>query len=381
VDSVTRIDAWNYKHIAEEGYSYDTRKPSYVAFFPAYPLASRWVGRLIGLRAPSAQLLVSNGCCLAAFLLTGAYLRHRIIAHDAVHLPARGDVSAARLAGKSAAAPDANAYALLAMGLVPTTFYFHIGYTESMFLCSCLLSLYAISRAWPVFVVALFVGFATAVRPVGVALLLPLVWYTWTRSQSRWQGAWNLSYVIPVGCWGLLAYMGFQYLEFHEPLAFAMTQTYHRVRPMGTAADKWLALLSWEPLRDPYNPHSAGYWRLLHFTPDHYATNPLFSLEFANPIYFLGTAALIALGAWKRWLSGYEILLAVPLLAIPYFTRAYEMRMLSQARFTSVVFPAYIVIGRLLSRMPMVTAAALLALSAVLMGIYTALFAAGYPFL
>lgn len=105
------------------------------------------------------------------------------------------------------------------------------------------------------------------------------------------------------------------------------------------------------------------------------------SLEFANPIYLAGTTALIALGAWKRWLTSYEILLAVPLIAMSYFLRAYEMRMLSQARFMVVVFPAYIVMGNLLARMPPVIANSLLALSGFMMGVYAALFAAGYPFL
>jgi hypothetical protein len=170
--------------------------------------------------------------------------------------------------------------------------------------------------------------------------------------------------------------MLFQYATFRQPFAFALTQTYHRMRPMAPASDKWLALFSWEPIRDTYNPASPGYWLTLHYVP-----SPLFSLEFANPIYFIGAGALVALGIWKRWLTTYEILLAVPLLAIPYFTRAYEMRMLSQARFAAVVFPVYIVMGQLLARMPLVVSAALLALSGLMMGLYAALFAAGYPFL
>jgi hypothetical protein len=170
--------------------------------------------------------------------------------------------------------------------------------------------------------------------------------------------------------------MLFQYCKFGQPFAFALTQKYHRMRPLGTTSDWILSLLSWEPIRDTYNPASPGYWQALHYSPSR-----LFSLEFANPIYLVGFAALIVLGAWKRWLTTYEVLLAVPLLAISYFTRAYEMRMLSQARFAAVVFPAYIVLGQLLARMFPAVAASLLALSGLLLGIYAALFAAGYPFL
>ena len=56
------------------------------------------------------------------------------------------------------------------------------------------------------------------------------------------------------------------------------------------------------------------------------------------------------------------------------------MCMASMARFTSVAFPIYLVIGNLLWRMPAPLAAGLLSISSLLLGIYTALFAASYPF-
>jgi len=366
VDSLACIDGRNYARIAETGYSYRDKEPSNVAFFPAFPLAARLLSRLASTGTFSAQLIISNTCSLVAFMTMWAYMRHRVASLSGVLPHGDGELGSRDLAG----------YVLLATGVLPTTFFFRVAYSESMFLCVAILTCYAISRKWPVAVISLIAGLATAVRPVGIALLVPLCWYVWKESTSNSQAMRRLAYVIPLGCWGLLAYMVFQYLKFHQPLAFALAQTYHRMRPMGTTSDKWLALLSWEPIRDVYNPASQGYWLALHYSPSR-----LFSLEFANPIYFIGTAALIALGAWKRWLTSYEILLAVPLLAIPYFTRAYEMRMLSQARFAAVVFPVYIVLGHLLARLPLVVAGALLALSGLMMGLYAALFAAGYPFL
>jgi hypothetical protein len=137
-----------------------------------------------------------------------------------------------------------------------------------------------------------------------------------------------------------------------------------------------MSLLTWEPIRDTYDQFSPGYWRALY---DMKST--LFSMEFANPIYLIGTASLVVVGALKRWLTSYEVLLSIPLLVIPYATRAYEMRMLSQGRFAAAVFPVYIVLGHLLARMPTAVAVSLLAFSGLMMGIYAALFAAGYPFL
>ena len=94
-------------------------------------------------------------------------------------------------------------------------------------------------------------------------------------------------------------------------------------------------------------------------------------------MFFCGTAALVAVGAWKRWLSTPEVLLSVGLLAIPYFTRAYEMCMESQGRFAAVVVPAYIVLGRLLAALPRPLAWLALAVSAVGLGFFASRYAAG----
>jgi hypothetical protein len=110
---------------------------------------------------------------------------------------------------------------------------------------------------------------------------------------------------------------------------------------------------------------------------DHMHT-ALFSLQFANPIFMIGAAMLIALGSWRKWLTEYEISISIPLLLIPYLTRGYEMRMFSQGRFAAVVFPVYIALAHLLKRLPPAMVIAIFGFSAFLMGTYAALFAAGY---
>jgi hypothetical protein len=357
-------DGYNYAHIATDGYSYTPGDASDVAFFPAYPLACRWLSRITGLSIIPVMLLVSNLFGALAFAVAGAYLRRR----PQLEWHADSACSPAHLARVNALQ-----YAMLSMGLLPATFFLRMAYTESMFLFLSVLTLYGIHRRWPLGALAVTVGLATAVRPVGVALLVPLSWYVVQSSDSKMASLRRLGLTLPLACWGLAGYVIFQAVEFHQPFAFAITQHYHRVRPFGTFTDEVLSLLSWEPIREAYNPGSPGYWQALGHVPSR-----LFSLDFMNPIYLCATAALIAIGAWKRLLTSYEILLALPLIAIPYFTRAYEMRMLSQARFMVVVFPAYIVLGHLLSRLPRMVACAILAFSGFLMGSLAALFAAGY---
>jgi len=84
--------------------------------------------------------------------------------------------------------------------------------------------------------------------------------------------------------------------------------------------------------------------------------------------------------AWKGWLTREEIGVSIPLLHIPYVTKGFEWGLMSHARFAAVVFPAYIVMGHLLARLPREVAIALLCLSAFLLGAYSALFAAGHGF-
>jgi hypothetical protein len=55
--------------------------------------------------------------------------------------------------------------------------------------------------------------------------------------------------------------------------------------------------------------------------------------------------------------------------------------MASMGRFTCVVFPVYLVIGRLLHAMPGPLTAAILALAGFMLGAYAALFAAWYLFI
>jgi hypothetical protein len=367
LDSLARYDGLNYKRIADEGYEYSPQRASLVAFFPAYPLISKCLARLSGWGTLQAMVVVSNICCLMAFVLLAEYLRAREQSSENSVLLASSQTNGESRAG--------DGYALAAMGAVPATFFFRMAYTESMFLCLAVLACYAMLRRWPVAVIALIVGTATAIRSVSVALLFPLVWHIWTTSASRRHAVRRSAYIMPLACWGLLGFMLYQWQRFGTPLAFAINQKYHRARDFGTISDQVLSLLSWAPIRDAYDPTSPGYWQALYSSP-----NRLFSLEFANPIYFVAGVALIIIGAWKRWLTSCEIILAVPMLAISYFTRAYEMRMFSQSRFTTVVFPVYIVLGNILVRLPPPVACSLLVFSGFLLGAYAALFAAGYPF-
>ena len=79
---------------------------------------------------------------------------------------------------------------------------------------------------------------------------------------------------------------------------------------------------------------------------------PFPGLGFWNPILFLVALVAVVVGWVRGWLTRPEAMVGIGLLLIPYVTRADEMSMGSHARFAAVVVPAYIVMARLLCRLP-----------------------------
>jgi hypothetical protein len=334
VSACFHFDAIHYRQIAQEGYAYDSAQRSVVAFFPAYPLLSRAVSETTGLSAEEAALLTAHLALFGAFVLLSRYVRLRW----------------------PEATAEQRGVVLAVFGLWPTGLFFRMPYAESLFVCVTLAVLYGMARGWPLATLALLTGFVTAVRPVGVALTAAFVWHVLSQPESRWRT--KVSRVVlwtPLAFWGLLAYMGYQWLAFGTPLAFAQTQEHWSMRapPQRELSAKLEALALLEPIWGVYLPGTSRYWDNIS-SPG----SPLFSLYFWNPILFLLAVVLLVWGGRKRWLTGSELVLGAALLAIPYLTRSFEMSMASHGRFAAVVVVNYLVLGRILARSsPLVVAA------------------------
>jgi hypothetical protein len=377
------MTAWDgqwYARIATDGYFYSNTEQSSIAFFPAYPLLAR-ILMTLGLSASSALLLLSNGFFLCSLLLLPLYLEAR-----------RVNITNSRI----------KCYTVLTIALWPTAFFFHVGYSESMLLFLSLLVLYGIARHWSFVTIAIIVGGATATRAVGVALLLPFSMYIWSGSSvqacegntgaggyesaagisgkrneaQRFTGRLARSIIaLPIAIWGLLGFLIFQQCRFHDPFAFSKAQlTWHSRSDLPTVGGSIMALASLEPVRAVYSSQSPCSWRV-HAPHD----EALLNMDFANPILFLGTAALLCLGAMKGWLARNEWTWGALVLAIPYAMQSYRMCMMSHGRFALVVFPAYIVVGHLLGRLPTLVVCYIVTCSGLLMTAYTVLFTSWYP--
>lgn len=170
--------------------------------------------------------------------------------------------------------------------------------------------------------------------------------------------------------------MLFQLLQFDDPLHFfkaegTFNQHRHSSRGVKLVSDLTLAT-AWRV----FDPSSVHYWERTDTVH-----NPLFSLSFANPLYFAAAIVLLALGMGKHWLNRVEVTIAFLLLLIPYFTKGYDISMAGTARFVSAIIPLYLVLGNILIRIPTAIAASLLALSGFFLGLYSALFAAWHRFI
>jgi hypothetical protein len=344
--------AW-YVGIVKDGYSYDPSRQSNVNFYPLYPLLARLTKVITGIDPRICLLLVSNAAFAIGCVLLSLYMRTRQA--DAIK-PRYESV-------------------LLCILLVPTSFYFRIAYSESLFFCLSVAVFLAIASRAPVPVVAGLAGLTTATRSVGVAFLPVVAWYAWQRSPQFWKRAANLA-AVPLSLSGLIGYAGWLALRFGDGFAFVKTQQHWKLRPLpdGISVVKEYARLA--QIVDVFNSHSPCYWATK--TPEGIA---LFNLSFMNPCVFVCTLGLIALGARKRWLSGYEAIASLGFLLIPYFSIGYRVCMQSHARYALVAFPAMIVLAILIERLPHWCQSTLLAMSGALLAAYATLFFARYLFI
>jgi hypothetical protein len=356
-DMVTAFAAWDgnwYGLIASGGYKYNPNGPSRVNFFPVYPMLGTLLARLTGLDPVLALLLISQLSLAAAFSLAAAYLRPRF-------------------PEAPAASTD---YVLLSMGLFPPTLFFRMAYTESFFLLLIVLVLYGMERKGSLLGLTLLIGLATGTRLAGLALLVPFVVHVWHRSLSLGSLITRMALLMPLACWGVLAFMFYTWFAFGKPLAFVEAVGWWRHRPPVPWEEKLIDLATLEPIWSLFDPASPIYWG----RREDAGLGPL-CYGLMDPLFFVLVAVLVLVGTLNRWLTTYEILLAVALLLIAYIGRGHEVGMAASGRYAAVVFPAYLTLGRLLICFRPLVVMSILAVCAFLLGMYSAMFTAWYPVL
>jgi hypothetical protein len=311
VDNYRFWDANWYQQIASVGYDLKS-----TAFFPLYPLAMKAAQAVTGLRFLTAGVLVSHVCFV---LLLYAFLRLALV--DLDERRAR--------------------WAVIFLGLYPTSFYFSAAYTESLFFLLSVLSLYGMrTRRW--WMAGVFGALAALTRNMGIFLVIPfaLEYGTCLLQRRKERGPIELRNLAPAA-WGLviagggLAYVAYLWLRFDDPLAFANVQGLY-----GRGS-----LPPWETLLQGYRHNLRN---LIHISDPTEWVQIYYPLQ----LYFVSLVLVVLVGTirrlrWSYWamiLYSFLIPLAAP--AAPDRVTDY---FISFSRYSLVIVPLYFGLEILLS--------------------------------
>jgi hypothetical protein len=316
--SWANFDGVHYIGIAEKSYFAQFTQ----AFFPLYPLLIRALNQLV-------HNSILNGLIISNVTFLGSlWLLYKL---------ARLDLSTA-----------AAKRTLIFLLVFPTSFFFASLYTESLFLLVTLASFYAARRRrW--LLAGVCGALAAATRILGVLLIPALLieYLSWPK-RSRW-GWWTL--LLPAA--GLLLYMYYLNVSFHDPLYFLHAQPAFGA---GRSGDKIILLYQ-------------VFWRYLKML----LTVPVTTLvyytvaqEFTAALVFL-CLSLLAFKFTRRSYAVFGILAYI----LPTLTGTFS----SMPRYVLIIFPAFMLLGRIQSR-PI--RYALYAISLALLALNVVLFTRGY---
>jgi hypothetical protein len=203
-----RWDAYWYRSIVEDGYSYYPGVQSSIAFFPAYPLVLLAVGGLFPdtFVAGSVVTLVAGVTALVLFR---------------------------RWAGRFVSAPAATT-GLALLALYPYAYYLYGAvYADALFLAVTIGAFLAVERD-RVVLASLLGAVATVSRPAGAVVALVLVLRVLERrtaGATTWRGRLDLrrlhrrDWLLFGAFSGLLGWMAYLWVRFGDPVAFSTVQS------------------------------------------------------------------------------------------------------------------------------------------------------------
>ena len=284
------------------------------AFFPLYPLLLRSFAELFGGPISKEALSVWAPLLSLLFLPFAFYFIYHIALDGWGERVARGTV--------------------LILAFFPTTFFLNAAYTESVFLALSAGSLWAMKVRRDLLLACVLAGFAAATRNVGVFLVAPLM-YEWIKyiERFRWRGIYLL---LAPG--GLLAYMGYLWVRFGDPLLFYSAQESwgrQATGPLDTASRAWRSAV--EGAGRLFDP---GLWA--HPSLGNVANHIAGAGNFFNVAFFVFAVVVLLAGLRDLPLSltVYGLLLVAP--ATLFGTPGSPL--MGTPRYVLVAFPIFIVL-------------------------------------
>ncbi len=195
------FDSGFYRDICVNGYPHGPSIPYHIAYFPLYPLFSRFVATFVG--TEPALLLVANLCSVIGLVYLYAWARSLTTARTAF-------------------------IAVMLMACYPGAVFFSAALTEGPFMMLVAIALYLL-RKERVYAAAVCSAFATALRPTSAALGFIIVLWAVTRSWDMPKGKLLVRFLLV----GLIAGSGGMIYEGY------LRHEYGKWNAYKLAEDKW----------------------------------------------------------------------------------------------------------------------------------------------
>jgi hypothetical protein len=292
-------DAPHYLDIAREGYVSTGEQSQWIVFFPLYPGLVRLTATILFKDYLLSAFFVSALASVAA----AVFLR-RLAALDEDKTVARG--------------------AVFFLCIFPTSYFLHIGYTESLFLALALGSfLAARKRDWAL---AGVLGALASLSRLNGLMLVPALAveaFEQFRSEGR-QWRWEWLWIAFVGS-GFVGYLLINAYVFGDPLAF---HTVHNQRWKRELAWPWVGMVSsWSSLR----------WR----SPE------LAQMVVWQEFFFVLLGLGCTVWCWLRMRASYAVWMTCH-----WLLWTSTKFILGVPRYTLVLFPIYILFARVAATRP-----------------------------
>lgn len=343
-----RFDGGWYALIARTGYySLGPDQQSPVAFFPAYPLAMRAVGWLLGDEI-LAGILITFLCGLCATVLLHRWTLDRL-------------------------GPTAARTTVLLLLLFPYSWYlFGAVYADALFLVMVLTAFVLLERGHPV-VAGLAGAVATATRPVALAVVVGLIAVTIQR-RGGWRELRNLRPAdagVLLSVTGLVAWSGYLWGRFGDPLLWVRIQQ----APgwdQGSGPHTWFKVTFLQRLKHlPFWLSDVVSGSTIHHPKPW--TESVYTLGLLLQASLLAGLLALVVVVWRRLGWGYAAY-AITLLVVPLVgTKDFQ----GVGRYLLAAFPCLAVLATLLDQRPRLRLATF-AVGAMLLTLLASAYARGY---
>lgn len=318
-----RWDAPHYLDIARIGYVKEGVESRWIVFYPLYP----WLVR-------AASFILRDELISAFFVSTLASVAAGLLLYRLARLDEEETVARA---------------AVFFMFVFPTSYFLHIGYTESLFLALALGTFIAArTHRWPL--AGVLGALACMTRANGLALVPALAFEVWGeyRASGRRVSARWLCALLPLAGFGV--YLLINWNVKGQPFAFLKLQD-----------EYWYRTFAW-----PWDAVAAS-WRYWQGNPPSDA-----SMVGFQELFFVLLGLGLTVWAWLKMRASYAAWMTCN-----WLLWSCTKFVLSVPRYTLVLFPTYLIFARASARRP--EAGALITVwSLLLLALFLARFSQGY---